>query len=106
MTESSVVFFLYISLVLPNDAPVQDDYVIEQNNVVAEEDNGEEVPILSMNGETEVVEEEEPVAEVVNEVPDVSQLVVESEAKIEEMPKKSYASIVSFHGLYYYILLR
>lgn len=91
---------------LPNDAPVEDDYVVEQNNVVVEEDNGEEVPVLSMNGETEVVEEEEPVAEVVDEVPDVSQLVVESEAKIEEMPKKSYASIVSLRGLYNYVFLK
>ena len=92
--------FLHFSPVLPNDEPVHDDYVIEQNNMVSEEDNNEEeVPILSMNGEMEVVEEEEPVAEVVNEVPDVSQLVVESEAKIEEMPKKSYASIVSLHAI-------
>lgn len=95
----NLLWFSCNSSVLPNDAPVQDVYVIEQTNVVAEEDNGEEAPILSINGETEAVEEEEPVAEVVNEVPDVSQLVVESEAKIEEMPKKSYASIVSFHGL-------
>lgn len=85
---------------LPQESQVHDEYVIEQTNVVAPEDNGEEAPILSINGETEeAVEEEEPVAEVVNEVPDVSQLVVESEAKIEEMPKKSYASIVSFNGL-------
>lgn len=86
---------------------MQDDYVVEQTNVVAEEDKREEVPVLSMNGETEVVvlvEEEEPVAKVVNEVPDVSQLIVESEAKIEEMPKRS-ASIVSFCGLWYYVML-
>ncbi|GER31397.1 nuclear transport factor 2 family protein [Striga asiatica] len=42
--------------------------------------------------EQEVVDEEVPVAEVVDEVQDDIQ-VVESSAKIEELPKKSYASI-------------
>ncbi|KAI3740110.1 hypothetical protein L2E82_30529 [Cichorium intybus] len=36
----------------------------------------------------------EPVAEVVDEVQEASQLVVESNTKIEEVTKKSYASIV------------
>lgn len=48
----------------------------------------------SENGDVPIVEEV-PVAEVVDEVEDDTQMVVESNAKIEELPKKSYASIVS-----------
>ena len=50
----------------------------------------------SDNGE--VVEEEEPMGEVINEAPNTCQTaVVESRAVTtqEELPKKSYASIVS-----------
>lgn len=46
------------------------------------------------NGEVLVEEEEEPVSEVVDEVPDDAQ-IAESNSKVEEVPKKSYASIVS-----------
>lgn len=42
------------------------------------------------------VEEEEPIAEVINEVPDDWQLVDKSNIKTDETPKKSYASIVSW----------
>ena len=53
--------------------------------------NEEEVlnPSPSNNGEVSVVEEEVPVAEVVDEVPDDSLMAVESNSKIEEVPKKS-----------------
>ena len=34
-------------------------------------------------------------AEVVDEIPDDSQLVTDTDFKIEDTPKKSYASIVS-----------
>ncbi|XAR58752.1 hypothetical protein NMG60_11014278 [Bertholletia excelsa] len=71
---------------------VQDNHVSEQITV-SESVDGEEVFNSSDNGEV-VVEEEVPVAEVVDEVPDDSQLVVEPNSKIEEVPKKSYASIV------------
>lgn len=46
------------------------------------------------NGEVLVEEEEEPVSEVVDEVPDDAQ-IAESNSKVEDVPKKSYASIVS-----------
>ena len=46
------------------------------------------------NGEILIEEEEEPVSEVVDEVPDDAQ-IAESSSKVEEVPKKSYASIVS-----------
>lgn len=54
--------------------------------------NGEEV----YNPENGVVDEEEevPVAEVVDEIPD-NLKIAETNFKIEEVPKKSYASIVS-----------
>lgn len=53
------------------------------------------------SGDVSVEEEEEPMPEVVDEIPPDSQLVtdsqvvVESSAKIEDVPKKSYASVVS-----------
>lgn len=47
----------------------------------------DEVPVA------EVVDEIE--AEVVDEVRDDTEIIVESKAKNEELPKKSYASIVS-----------
>uniref|UniRef100_A0A5B6Z364 Putative G3BP-like protein isoform X2 n=2 Tax=Davidia involucrata TaxID=16924 RepID=A0A5B6Z364_DAVIN len=75
-------------------SPVQESHVSEQTTVLAEEANGEEVYNPSDNGEVSVVEEEVPVPEVVDEVQDDSQMVVESNSKIEEVPKKSYASIV------------
>ncbi|XP_057509426.1 nuclear transport factor 2-like isoform X2 [Actinidia eriantha] len=76
-------------------SPVQEIHVSEQT-VDPVEVNEEEVlnPSPSNNGEVSVVEEEVPVAEVVDEVPDDSLMVVESNSKIEEVPKKSYASIV------------
>lgn len=65
--------------------------------MLAEESNGEEVYDPPANVEVSVVEAEEPVAEVVDEVQDDAQMVVESTTiKIEEVPKKSFASIVSF----------
>ncbi|XP_042043553.1 nuclear transport factor 2-like [Salvia splendens] len=46
------------------------------------------------NGDVPILEEEVPVAEVVDEVENGEQMIVQSSAKIEELPKKSYASIV------------
>lgn len=82
---------------------------------MAEEANGETY-IPFENGkivDAKEEQEEEPVSEVVNAVPDNSQLVVETNVKIEEAPKKSYASIVSHQKLgimvclnkYYHFLL-
>lgn len=77
------------------DSPaVHENHVAEPTNVIPNDD-GEKV----YNHKIEVVsaeeEEEALVAEVVDEVPDDSLMVAESDSKIEEVPKKSYASIVS-----------
>ncbi|GFZ02082.1 nuclear transport factor 2 (NTF2) family protein with RNA binding (RRM-RBD-RNP motifs) domain-containing protein [Actinidia rufa] len=70
-------------------------FTFTEETLVTVEVNGEETVNGSINGDVSVVEEEVPVAEVVDEVPDDSNVVVESHSKIEEVPKKSYASIVS-----------
>ncbi|KAL6996679.1 myosin ATPase [Sarracenia purpurea var. burkii] len=72
---------------------VQENHVSEQTTAT-EEVHEEEAVIASKDGDVSVVEEEFPVAEVVDELPDDSQVVIESNSKIEEVPKKSYASIV------------
>ncbi|KMS97102.1 hypothetical protein BVRB_7g178840 [Beta vulgaris subsp. vulgaris] len=83
--------------------PSQGETVPAQETLVIEESNGEVYNPLE-NGEVLVEgdeEEEEPVAEVVDEAPNDSQVVVESNVKaVDEAPnesqaiKKSYASIV------------
>ncbi|KAM7496242.1 hypothetical protein LguiA_020656 [Lonicera macranthoides] len=76
-------------------SPIQENHITEQTTVLAEESNGEEVYDPHENVEVSVVEDEVPVAEVVDEVQDDAQMVVESTTvKIEEVPKKSFASIV------------
>ncbi|KAL8546528.1 hypothetical protein ACS0TY_006312 [Phlomoides rotata] len=75
-------------------APVKENHVSEESTPPTEEAVVGEVYDPPENGDVPIVEEEIPVAEVVNEVEDDTQMVVESSAKIEEMPKKSYASIV------------
>ncbi|CAL5388070.1 unnamed protein product [Camellia sinensis] len=67
--------------------------VFEQT-MVSIEFNGEEALSPSDDGEVSIVEEEVPVADIVDEVPDDLQMVVESNSQIDEMPNKSYASIV------------
>lgn len=79
-------------------APVQENHVSEESTPPTEEAVVGEVYNPPENGDAPIVEEEIPVAEVVDEVEDDTQMVVESSAKIEEMPKKSYASIVSGSG--------
>ncbi|KAM7521843.1 hypothetical protein LguiA_011745 [Lonicera macranthoides] len=83
--------------VTPEEAepsPLQESVISEQTTVLAEEVNGEDADKPSDNGDILIVEEEVPVAEVVEEVQDKVQMVVESDTKVEEAPKKSYASIV------------
>lgn len=80
--------------ILAVPAPVQENHVSEESTPPTEEAVVGEVYNPPENGDAPVVEEEIPVAEVVDEVEDDTQMVVESSAKIEEMPKKSYASIV------------
>ncbi|PWA95417.1 hypothetical protein CTI12_AA051210 [Artemisia annua] len=70
--------------VLENHTPVE-----------AAEPQAEVVSSLPEKVVEAVEEEEEPVPEVVDEVPEASQQVVQSNTKIEEVPKKSYASIVA-----------
>lgn len=75
--------------------PEQDNHVVEHNTASIEEPNGE-VVTPAENGDVAVVEEEEvPVAEVVNEVEEDSHVAVESNNKVEEVPKKLYSQIVS-----------
>ncbi|GKD18722.1 Ras GTPase-activating protein-binding protein 1-like protein isoform X1, partial [Tanacetum coccineum] len=73
--------------------PVLENHTPVEVAVTTEEPQVEAVSNLPEKVEEAVEEEEEPVPEVVDEVPEASQLVVESNTKIEEMPKKSYASI-------------
>ncbi|XP_021637362.2 nuclear transport factor 2 isoform X2 [Hevea brasiliensis] len=89
--------------VTPNqDLPsVQENHISEQTTAFSEEANGEEVWNPSENGDAAIEEEgAASVPEVVDEILDDSQMVIdsqivaESNAKIEEVPKKSYASIV------------
>nr|XP_027093093.1 putative G3BP-like protein isoform X1 [Coffea arabica] len=78
----------------PPPPAVQENHVSEQSTSSAEEISGGEVYNPPENGEIPNAEEEVPVAEVLDEVQDEMQIVVESNTKIEEVPKKSYASIV------------
>ncbi|CAN4113748.1 unnamed protein product [Withania somnifera] len=73
--------------------PVQQNYISEQSTPLVEEANEGEVYNPPENGDVPV-EEEVPVAEVVDELQEDSQIVVESNTKSEDAPKKSYASIV------------
>ncbi|KAK6145121.1 hypothetical protein DH2020_021941 [Rehmannia glutinosa] len=78
----------------PIPDPVLDNHVSEQSTPSAEEPVAGEVYNPPVNGDVPIAEEEVPVAEVVDEVQDDAELVVESSAKSEDVPKKSYASIV------------
>lgn len=83
----------------PVTVPVEENHVSEQSTPSAEEAVSGEVYNPPENGDVPITEEEEeeeevPVPEVVDEVHDNSEPVVESPAKIDDAPKKSYASIV------------
>ncbi|KAK7395426.1 hypothetical protein VNO78_15984 [Psophocarpus tetragonolobus] len=75
------------------DPPVLETQVSEQISVTAEDGDGEEV-YNPENGQASIEEEEPPVPEVLDEIPDDSQMVAGLASQIEEVPKKSYASIV------------
>ncbi|KAK8555560.1 hypothetical protein V6N13_046088 [Hibiscus sabdariffa] len=77
-------------------SPAPENHIVEQLSASPEEANGQEVYNPSENGDGSIEEEEAPVAEVVDDIPDDSQMVDDSNSKIEEVPKKSYASIVKF----------
>ncbi|XWS36594.1 hypothetical protein CRYUN_Cryun20dG0098000 [Craigia yunnanensis] len=76
------------------DPSAPENHIVEHPAASPEEANEPEVYNPSENGDGSIEEEEAPVAEVVDEIPDHSQMVADSNSKIEEMPKKSYASIV------------
>uniref|UniRef100_A0A1S3XGC9 G3BP-like protein n=1 Tax=Nicotiana tabacum TaxID=4097 RepID=A0A1S3XGC9_TOBAC len=66
--------------------PMQQNHISEQSSPSMEEANGGEVYNPPENGDMPV-EEEVPVAEVVDEMPDDSQIAVESNIKSEDAPK-------------------
>lgn len=76
-------------------SPVQENHVSDQTAISSEEVSGEEVDNPSENGDGTIEEEEAPVPEVVDAIPDDTHVAAESDSKVEEVPKKSYASIVS-----------
>ncbi|KAH6814407.1 hypothetical protein C2S51_023425 [Perilla frutescens var. frutescens] len=80
----------------PVTVPVEENHVSEQTTPSAEEAVSGEVYNPPENGDVLISEEEEeiPMPEVVDEVHDNAEPVVESPAKIDDAPKKSYASIV------------
>lgn len=81
---------------VPVPVPVQENHVSEESTPSTEEAVSGEVYNPPENGDVPVTEEEEvPVPEVVDEVQDNAEPVVESPAKVDDAPKKSYASIVS-----------
>ncbi|XP_027767570.1 putative G3BP-like protein isoform X2 [Solanum pennellii] len=77
-----------------NPSPAQENHISDQSIPSAEEANGGEVYNPPQNDNVPVVVEEVPVAEVVDEVQGDSTMVAETNIIIEEVPKKSYASIV------------
>ncbi|KAG9155400.1 hypothetical protein Leryth_017923 [Lithospermum erythrorhizon] len=78
-----------------NHPLVVENHTSEQSTPSTKDSNGGEVYNPLENGDVPVaVEEEVPVAEVVNKVHDDSNIVVESNAKNGEVPKRSFASMV------------
>ncbi|KAE9622145.1 putative RNA recognition motif domain, nuclear transport factor 2, NTF2-like protein [Lupinus albus] len=76
------------------DPAVLETQISEQVPVTAEDGEGEEV-YNPENGQASIEEEEEAsVPEVVDEIPDDSQMVAGLTSEIDDVPKKSYASIV------------
>ncbi|KAK7293150.1 hypothetical protein RJT34_16011 [Clitoria ternatea] len=75
------------------DLPVLEAQVSEQIPVIAEDDDGEEV-YNPENERASIEDEEAPVPEVLDEIPDDSQMVAGLASQIEEVPKRSYAYIV------------
>ncbi|XP_073058255.1 nuclear transport factor 2-like [Primulina eburnea] len=82
----------------PVPSPVQENHTSELSTPSADVSILEEVYYPTENGDVNedvpVVEEEVPISEVDDQAKDDSQIVVESNAKSEEVIKKSYASIV------------
>ncbi|KAK4366218.1 hypothetical protein RND71_014098 [Anisodus tanguticus] len=92
--ETDVLAPVTAEQILVDPPPAQENHISERSTPSAEEANGGEVYNPPENDNVPVVEEEVPVAEVVDEVQGDLQVVAESNIIIEEVPKKSYASIV------------
>jgi hypothetical protein len=79
-----------------SDPPVLETQVPEQIYVTIEDGDWEKLDVYNPENEQVSVEEEEArVAVVLDEIPDDSQKVAGLASQIEEVSKKSYASIVS-----------
>ncbi|XP_062174286.1 nuclear transport factor 2-like [Alnus glutinosa] len=74
--------------------PATADHISEPATAAPEDVDGEEVYNPPEKVEDSIEEEEAPIAEVVDQISDDWQIVVEPNSKMEEVPKKSYASIV------------
>ncbi|KAK4374794.1 hypothetical protein RND71_005471 [Anisodus tanguticus] len=92
--ETDVLAPVTAEQIVADPPPAQENHISEQSTPSAEEANGGEVYNPLENENVPVVEEEVPVAEVVDEVQGDLQVVAESNIITEEVPKKSYASIV------------
>lgn len=82
------------NILLVAASSVPETQVSEKTSVKAEDGEGEEV-YNPENDQASIEEEEALVPEVLDELPDDSQMVAGLTSPIEELPKKSYASIVS-----------
>ncbi|KAH0633517.1 hypothetical protein KY284_036303 [Solanum tuberosum] len=80
--------------IVADPPPAQENHISEPSTPSAEEASGGEVYNPPEDDSVPVVVEEVPVAEVVDEVQGDSKMVAETNIIIEEVPKKSYASIV------------
>lgn len=76
---------------------VQENHISEPATAVPEDVDGEEVYNPPEKVQDPIEEEEAPVPEVVDQISDDWQIVAEPNSKMEEVPKKSYAYIVSYH---------
>ncbi|OIT36925.1 PREDICTED: putative G3BP-like protein isoform X1 [Nicotiana attenuata] len=92
--ETDVLAPVTTEQIAADPPPAQENHISEQSTPSAEEANGGEVYNPPENDNVPVVEEEVPVAEVVDEVQGDSQMAAESNIIVEDVPKKSYASIV------------
>jgi hypothetical protein len=76
---------------------VMEIHISEPSPAVPEDVDGEEVYNPPEKVQDSIEEEEAPVPEVVDQISDDWQIVAEPNSKMEEVPKKSYASIVSYY---------
>lgn len=78
---------------------VQENITPEQPVASVEEVNQPVAHNPTENGDISIDKEETPVPEVVDDIPDDLQAVAETDSKVDDTPKKSYAYIVSIYFL-------